>query len=99
MFPGFTRVRGLVFLGGFYDALRFLRAFGPHGGDSRCCGNVARQELLKFSFGVVHALRQVLLAKDAEETFHHLDPGSMGWRVVKVHLRMALQPESAASFL
>ena len=87
-------MRGLIFLGRFDNALKLLRALGP---DERpgvlvVLSNVVQQEFLQLPFRVVHTLRQALLAQDAEETFHHVDPGSMGRRVMEVCLGMPLQP-------
>ena len=84
----------MIFLGRFDNALQFLRAFGP---DERpgvlvVVSNVAQQEFFQLAFRFVHTLRQALLAQDAEETFHHVDPGSMGGSVVEVYAGIALQP-------
>ena len=54
--------------------------------------DVIQQELLELAFRSVHALRQALFAKDAEEAFDHVDPGGMGGCVGEVHVGMSSQP-------
>ena len=69
----------LIFLGRHDDALELLRSFGPHErlGVLVVLDDVIEQELLELAFRSVHALRQTLFAKDAEEAFNHVNPGGM----------------------
>ena len=92
--PEFARVSRLIFLGGLDDALELLRSLGPHErlGVLVVLDDVIQQELLELAFRSVHALRQTLFAKDAEEAFDHVNPGGMCGGVVEVHVGMSSQP-------
>ena len=92
--PEFARVSRLIFLGGLDDALELLRSLGPHErlGVLVVLDDVIQQELLELAFRSVHALRQTLFAKDAEEAFDHVNPGGMCGCVVEVHVGMSSQP-------
>ena len=50
------------------------------------------QEVLKVPFGVLHAVRQALLAENAEEALDQVHPGGMRGCVVKLDLLMAAEP-------
>ena len=99
--PEFARVSRLIFLGGLDDALELLRSLGPHErlGVLVVLDDVIQQELLELAFRSVHALRQTLFAKDAEEAFDHVNPGGRCGCVVEVHVGMSSQPALDASFL
>src|ERR1700682_218371 len=92
--PEFAWVSRLIFLGRLDDALELLRSLGPHErpGVLVVLGDVIQQELLELPFRSVHALRQTLFAKDAEEAFDHVNPGGMCGGVVEMHLGMSSQP-------
>jgi hypothetical protein len=92
--PEFARVSRLIFLGGLDDALELLRSLGPQErlGVLVVLHDVIQQELLELAFRSVHALRQTLFAKDAEEAFDHVNPGGMCGCVVELHVGMPPQP-------
>src|SRR5437667_7404878 len=99
--PEFARVSRLIFLGGLDDALELLRSLGPRErlGVLVVLDDVIQQELLELAFRSVHALRQTLFAKDAEEAFDHVNPGGRCGCVVEVHVGMSSQPALDASLL
>ena len=75
----------LVILSGFDDALQMFRAFGP---DERIAGGVVvgeetQEEILKFLLRSLHAMRQPLLAEDAEEALDQIDPGGVRGSVME----------------
>jgi len=67
-----ARVSCLIFLRRLDDGLPFLRSLDPNErlGIPVVVGDVAQQGSLPLAFRGVNALRQPLLAEDAEETFH-----------------------------
>jgi hypothetical protein len=67
---------------------------GPHKGPGVLvvAGDEVQQEFLQFFLRGVNTLRQALLAQDAEENFHQVDPGSMGRGVVETRAGMSLEP-------
>jgi hypothetical protein len=78
--------------------------FGPFGpGEGAAIGVVAGDELLKefleILFGSLHAVRQSLLAQDAEEAFDQIQPGSMGRSVVELDSWVAPEPAAGGLIL
>ena len=62
-------------------------------------GNELHQKFLELPFGAMNTVRQSRLAQNAEEAFHHVDPGGMGRRMVKVHARISPQPSPGGLIL
>ena len=63
-------MKGLIVLGRLNDSLQVLGTLGPGEWVAGLvvAGEEAVQEVLKIPFGVLHAVRQALLAENAEET-------------------------------
>ena len=87
-------MESLVVLGGLDDSLQVLGTFGPSEGITGLvvAGEEAVEQFLEILLRMLDAVRQTLLAEDAEETFDEVHPRGMGGRVVKADLRMANQP-------
>jgi hypothetical protein len=87
-------VKSLVVLGGLDDALQVCGALGPGEGIAGLvvAGEEAVEEFLEILLGMLDAVRQALLAEDAEETFDEVHPRGMRGGVVKVDWRMATEP-------
>jgi len=87
-------VKSLIVLGGLDDSLQVFGAFGPSEWITGLvvAGQEAVEQFLEILLGMLDAVRQTLLAEDAEETFDQVHPRGMRGRVVKVDLRMANQP-------
>ena len=87
-------MKRLIVLGGLDDSLQVFGAFGPSEGTTALvvAGQEAVEQFLEILLGMLDAVRQTLLAEDAEETFDQVQPRGMRGRVVKVDLRMANQP-------
>ena len=87
-------MKSLVILGGLDDSLQVFGAFGPSEWIAGLvvAGEEAVEEFLEILLGMLNAMRQALLAEDAEEAFDQVHPRGMRGRVVKVDLRMAAEP-------
>ena len=87
-------MKSLIVLGGLNDSLQVFGAFGPSEGITGLvvAGEEAVEQFLEVLLGMLAAVRQTLLAEDAEETFDEVHPRGMRGRVVNVDLRMANQP-------
>ena len=88
-------------LGRVDDALEFLGALRPREGGA---GLVVRLEVLQQKapervFRAIDALREPLLAQDAEEDLDEIDPGRMRRRVMKMDPGMALKPPAGRGVL
>lgn len=91
----------LILLGGFDDALKLLRAFGPA---ERIAGLVvvgeeAVEEFFEILFRPLHAMREPLLGENTEEAFNEIQPGGMGRSVMKPNLRMTAHPAAGGFIL
>ena len=87
-------MKSLILLGRLDDTLQVFRSLGP---GEWVAGLVVvvqetMQEVFEILFGPLHAVRQALLAKHAEEALNQVHPGSMRGGVVKLDLRMAAKP-------
>ena len=87
-------MKSLIVLGGLDDSLQAFGAFGPSKWVAGLvvAGQEAVEQFLQVLLGMLDAVRQTLLAEDAEETFDEVHPRGMRGRVVKVDLGMANQP-------
>ena len=87
-------MKSLIVLGSLDDPLQVLRAFGPSKGIARfvIAGEEAVEKFFEILLGMLDAVRQTLLAEDAEETFDEVYPRGMRGGVVKADLRMATKP-------
>ena len=87
-------MKSLIVLGGLDDSLQVFGTFGPSEWITGLvvAGEEAVEQFLEILFGMLDAVRQTLLAEDAEETFDEVNPRGMRGRVVKGDLRMAHQP-------
>jgi len=91
---GFLGGKGLIILGGRDDSLQVFGAFGPGEGITGLvvAGEEAVEQFLEILLGMLDAVRQTLLAENAEETFDEVYPRGMGGGVVKADLSMSHQP-------
>ena len=76
-------MKSLIVLGGLDDSLQMLGAFGPSEWVAGLvvAGQEAVEKFLEILCGMLDAVRQALLAEDAEETFDEVHPRGMRGRV------------------
>ena len=74
-------MKSLIVLGGLDDSLQVFGAFGPSEGITGLvvAGKEAVEQFLEILLGMLDAVRQTLLAEDAEETFDEVSPRRHGW--------------------
>ncbi len=91
-------MRRLVVPGGLDDALQLFRAFGP--GEGAAVGIVALkkafEKILEILLRALHAVRQPLLAEDAEEALDEIHPRRVRGCVVKLNSWMAAKPATGS---
>ena len=94
-------MKSLILLGCLDDSLEVFGTLGPREWIAGfvVAGEEAVEEFLEILFGALHAVRQALLAENAEEALDQIQPRSMRGSVVKVNLWTAAEPSLAASFL
>ena len=87
-------MNSLILFGRFDDSLQVFRPLGPGEWVAGLIVAVqeAMQEILEILLGALHAVRQALFAKNAEEALNQVHPGSMRGGVVKLDLLMAAKP-------
>ncbi len=69
-------MKSLIIFGSLDDPLQVFRAFGPSEWMAGLvvAGEEAVEEFLEILFGMLDAMRQTLLAEDAEEAFDEVHP-------------------------
>ncbi len=77
---------------------------GPLGPRERAASRVVGgdepvEEFFKLLLGALHAVRQPLLAEDAEKTFEKIQPRRVGRSVMKLDPGMAAEPSTSCFIL
>ena len=86
----------MVLFGRLDDPLQLFGSLGPYERPRIfvVVSDIVQEEFLELAFGSMNTLGECLLTQDAEKAFHHIDPRSVGRRVMEMHPGMPFQPVS-----